>query len=678
MAFIKIDPDKVDTVASNLEERSGAVEEERKNIDNTSSDNHDPVPSVVTATEAFSVAPVQASPFGFGAATTFNAAAQGLRDLAEELRTRSQEARNLNSSGVTMTNDDGTLSYYYYLPDPPEGTVDTEAYWNNMDTATNVREYNSKSVENARAESAELIEAIENGKSSKGRTVDEIMAEISKHQDVLTYGLTFVTTWTPEGYLNLQNDLDPAHIPVLAHNLAAATQNEGSGASLAKMYDEATQGDDTILMTTRLNHLLTAPETYFGTEFLVDLADRLEERPYDAIRAHDQVHPNKTSIPDPMAGVLTAMGNNPEAALTYLVPNGEMGADGYWLPGAAAQERWDRLSSRNWSPEGRLGFTGAIGGASALRVLDAEGSTDERAAWITGNGITYLADQGTDYSPKEKKNIAIIIGNSMREVEEHATNSSTQETSPFYSQFPAGLQGDHSADISKLTGIVGSDDAALTTLSNAAGRHSTARTQAIIDAYPRAILGDGSDMDGTLKDGARRDGQLLGFISQSAIDSRSLQDKQTEIVSSSILGGFSAGLSAVPHPAAQGMSVGISAITPGLTEASNNAALSRIETVKDMETESKTAINQSMIAQLANNDRLPDGAYINHDDPPVDYSTKFDWMGPDHRIDIESVMGSEKNQKDFNAWMADPSIPAAELMDLFEGGIKDGKNTASE
>ena len=346
MAFIKINPEQVDGVAKNLDERAEAVESIRKDIDLVSSQNHDPVESVVIATDFSMIPTIPLTPTyssftsNIGNTATFSGAAQGLQKLAEELRIRAQEARDLNSSGVTIS-ENGVMSYY--LPDPPEGTVDTEAYWNSMDTVSNVRAYNSKSMENGRAEAAELDEAIENGKSSKGRTVDEIMAEIAKHQDVPTYGLAFVLTWTPEEYLNLQNELDSEYTTVLAHNFAAATRNEANGRDLASMYDEATQGDETIEMMRKLNNLLVVPGTYYGTEFLVDLADRLEERPYDAIRFEDQIHHNSIPIPDPLAGVLTAMGNNPEAALTYLVPDGEMASDGYWDPGTKTQERWDRL-----------------------------------------------------------------------------------------------------------------------------------------------------------------------------------------------------------------------------------------------------------------------------------------------------------------------------------------------
>ncbi|MDO4901193.1 MAG: hypothetical protein Q4A20_11175 [Actinomyces sp.] len=109
------------TVINNLEDRAYAIEEERSAIKRTSEYNHDPVDSVVDATDSL---PGFLTP-GPGS-RTLAAYASTMRDLAEELRSRRQEAIDINESGITMTNPDGTLSYY--LPDPPPGTTDEAAY----------------------------------------------------------------------------------------------------------------------------------------------------------------------------------------------------------------------------------------------------------------------------------------------------------------------------------------------------------------------------------------------------------------------------------------------------------------------------------------------------------------------------------------------------------------------
>ena len=118
MAFIKINPEGMLTVVNNLDERASAVDTERTNIDNSSSENHDPVASVVEATDPVSApfAPGQTSgpslPGQNSCSTNLNACAGSIRSLAEELRTRRQEAIDMNSSGITPADANGMVSYY--------------------------------------------------------------------------------------------------------------------------------------------------------------------------------------------------------------------------------------------------------------------------------------------------------------------------------------------------------------------------------------------------------------------------------------------------------------------------------------------------------------------------------------------------------------------------------------
>lgn len=158
MAFIKIDTDGMLTVINNLNEHADGIETERKNVNDSSAANHDPVPSVEMVTRP---TPFPSFMDPSTASGTLSACSQALYSLAEELRTRRQEAIDLNSNGIT-TNPDSTI-VSYYLPDPPEGTADVEAYWDSTDTVDNVRAYNSQSVANAEEESAELDEALKTG-----------------------------------------------------------------------------------------------------------------------------------------------------------------------------------------------------------------------------------------------------------------------------------------------------------------------------------------------------------------------------------------------------------------------------------------------------------------------------------------------------------------------------------
>ncbi len=199
MAYIKIDTDKMQTVINVLDERAEAIDMERGTINSTSEWHHDPVESVVTATE--STPEFMAPACGI---STMAGSASAMRYFAEELRSRRQEVIDMNESGITMDNSDGMLSYY--LPDPPEGTTDLAAYWHSMDTVTNVRTYNTGAVEAARAEAVELQEALDTGTSSQGRTPEEILDQIDKHRDIPTYGAAFVDELGVEEFLNLTID----------------------------------------------------------------------------------------------------------------------------------------------------------------------------------------------------------------------------------------------------------------------------------------------------------------------------------------------------------------------------------------------------------------------------------------------------------------------------------------
>ncbi|PHP53588.1 DUF6571 family protein [Actinomyces ruminis] len=71
-----------------------------------------------------------------------------------------------------------------------------------MDTAANVHAYNTGSVETAKAEAAELQEALANGASSQGRTPEEILDQIDKHRDIPTYALAFCQTMGVDNMLD--------------------------------------------------------------------------------------------------------------------------------------------------------------------------------------------------------------------------------------------------------------------------------------------------------------------------------------------------------------------------------------------------------------------------------------------------------------------------------------------
>lgn len=454
MTFIQINLDKMLSVINNLDERAAIVDDERRKIDDESSHNHDPVEFVVEATE---VSPVLSSPTTLSLAWCANlhTCAEGLRSLADELRVRRQEAIDLNSNGIT-TNPSGGVATYY-LPDPPPDVTDVDAYWARTDTVANVQAYNSQSVATAKSEAAELEEALANGRSSRGRTPEEIIEQINKHRDIPTYGLAFCMTMGVDTMLdaplNAQADTNYAHeeqpaiiptmIDTFGHLMCAASSlSEPSSYPVASSPDSAHQyslaGSIYEAVTeeghegraTALDAYMTADGTVYDTDFLVGLGgymEGIEEWP-DEPRGVTWTTNSRNDdygaryLPghstDPLAAVLNAMGNNPEAANAYLAPPDEdysplidnEGGDDYWRPSDLAQQRMEMLASREWTPQSLEGLSSAFAAVSANRAPAPGNDTDHRAAWATGQGILMLAKQNLPNGTVDE-NIGIMLGN---------------------------------------------------------------------------------------------------------------------------------------------------------------------------------------------------------------------------------------------------------------------------
>ncbi|MCR2053621.1 hypothetical protein NSA19_12405 [Actinomyces bowdenii] len=475
MAFIQIDTNGMLTVINNLTERAAAINAQRKNISDSSAENHDPVASVVDATTAY---PGFLTP-GPGSGT-LSGCANGLLSLADELRTRRQEAIDLNSSGITTSDTSGVVSYY--LPDPPEGTVDTEAYWNSMDTVANVKSYNSESVKNAQAESAELAEALENGKSSKGRTAEEIIAEINKHRDIPTYSVAFCTKMGVDNMLdaplNAQEDTNyaiaeqPPIIPQLVETFghimssASTLHNENAEAQrfttpgsptpfslhdalYSAVTEKGHEGRATVM-----DAYLTAEGTVYDTEFLVDLGESMEKiedwpaepRGVSWTTNHGNDDYSNKYLPghttDPLAAVLHAMGNNPEAANAYLAPEDSNSTDNSWAPSQKAKERMEMLSSRGWTDLSLRGLSAVYAAASAERAPDPGNDRDERASWATTQGISILNDQNIPASGETTRNVGVMLANCGPEVTTIASDAGDiTKPDSYYQTTPLAVDG---------------------------------------------------------------------------------------------------------------------------------------------------------------------------------------------------------------------------------------------
>ena len=412
------------------------------------------------------------------------------------------------------------------------------------------------------------------------------------------------------------------------------------------------------------------------------------------------------STSDSVDDTLAAIGDDPQAALEYLAPeeDGSTDENGTWVPGQTTVDQWTMLTSRDRG-EGAEPLTAAVAGASAMRV-QSQDATDERAAWVTGKGLDYAAGLSEQsFSAKVKNNVAVILGNSMAEIEDGVTDSRDTSGSgsvSWDSGRPAVLADDHSEDFKTLMKMVGTDDTALATMTDAAGRFSTARTQAILDAHPDAVMSvdpgtaessDSPRLKEELQTGISNDGMILGFIEQSAVNGRKKQGEDEaaadKTVASTILGAVTKGLSSVPNPYAQGPGTAIPSASPVITSATGKPDKTPVDDAATAMKNTQEQVLQSTMAQIANDGRFDESAFTNTDG--TDYATGLDrngdrdarmtpyaWMRPDHTIDTSALFDSDENRRQFNSWLDDNDIPISNFKTDYQTGMNAGKEYAKD
>ena len=235
---------------------------------------------------------------------------------------------------------------------------------------------------------------------------------------------------------------------------------------------------------------------------------------------------------DPLAPELLRLGQNPQAAVEYFAPDGQLDSNGHWMPGPSSQARWEHLRSRTWRASGYDALTSAVEAASSPRANETGDTTNERAAWATGRGISLLAARETDYSPPAKQHIGTILANSIREVRETAASGSLMDSrgdlsgdlvTPYDENAPTPITENIGEEIIQLTKIAGSDDSALHTMVEEVRRTSQSNTRAVLESEPGAVVSDSATLDKMLYVSLKDDGQVLGFIYESAIITRTGQ-----------------------------------------------------------------------------------------------------------------------------------------------------------
>ena len=183
------------------------------------------------------------------------------------------------------------------------------------------------------------------------------------------------------------------------------------------------------------------------------------------------------SASDSVDEALTAIGDDPQAALEYLAPeeDGSVDEDGTWVPGQTTVDQWTMLTSRDWNKHapGLDALTAAIGAASSFRNRapsetdpDVPATADARATYACGQAMSYFGGEGftkKDFTDTMKRNLAVVAANSSQDVATAAARRSlgTDATS-------AGLAA---TDIATLIYRFGDHQDAMTTLATGLGQY---------------------------------------------------------------------------------------------------------------------------------------------------------------------------------------------------------------
>ena len=183
------------------------------------------------------------------------------------------------------------------------------------------------------------------------------------------------------------------------------------------------------------------------------------------------------SASDSVDEALAAIGDDPDAALEYLVPeeDGSVDGDGVWVPGQTTVAQWTMLSSRDWGRHapGLDALTAVMGVASSFRNRapsetdpDVPATADARAAYACGRAMSYFGGEGftkKDFTDTMKRNLAVVAANSSQDVATVAGNGA-----PGRGATSSGLAA---TDISSLIYRFGDHQDAMTTLATGLGQY---------------------------------------------------------------------------------------------------------------------------------------------------------------------------------------------------------------
>ena len=524
MGTIKLNPDNLKKKIKGLRNKADEAGRARASIDRESENLGDPSPSKAVDT------------FCNNSATHID----DVRACADRIESEMNRIIELNQSGVAKM--DG-------------GTITVE---NVPDTVLKGGKKEFDTWSQGALDAKDLQTIAKGGTPKSGRSYDEVTTSMSTYKDNTSYSVGLINTIGPENLTQLPLDAEDtfgrgsnsANSKTASAYLRSSALTDLLGACLATASTtwsdkESQEAANKIVGSvnskghygriTVLNAILDGNDAdrdhindlKFGKTFLVDMGKELEKIDYDAVRSYysylnDGVPDHKgigeqfigryweSPSKDPLSGVLSAMGNNPDAALDFLAPQG-IHPDG--TPGADTTRLFD-LSKRDWDEAGLSGFTAAIAAGSSKRS-GTEGAT--RADDLSGFSIKYLVDNTNKdlYNDDTKAHIGQLLANCAPEVTNAWVEGGVYDpkTRKYLPGFQPSSNGDLSHYITDLAYTVADNEDATGTIAAGLAEHARQRSQ-------ESIAGHKTDADklagihDAYTQGAEAVGLLTGLADQ--------------------------------------------------------------------------------------------------------------------------------------------------------------------
>ena len=534
MGTVKLNPENLKKKIKGLRDKSDAAGRARASIDTESKELGDPSPSNAVDT------------FCNNSATHIN----DVRACADRIEREMNRIIELNQSGVASMNG---------------GTITVE---NVPDTILTGEKKEFETWKQGALDAKDLQTVLSGNTPKSGRSYQDITKSMDANKDNATYSRGVIDTIGAENLTQLP--LDAANFfydeknrvssypdsgkdlaGLLGTLLASAshTWSAKETADVAEQIYSSVNKDGQYGRITVLNSMLGGHDTNgdhindlnFSTNFLDELAPRLEKIDWEKVRqyaekakkdpyynsAAGELAPGTLVYPglgqvltdrafDPMAGVLDAMGNNPDAAMHFLAPPAKGSKSD------ADTTRMERLAQRNWESAGysgaAAGYSGFTAALAALSTKRASSSTEEaaRASDATGTAIHNLAYYGKQefYNDDAKARVGMILANCAPEVT--ATWAGGEPTDPRVKNSDSTLPGATYNDITALGYKIADSADATATVGAAIGNYTHERTQELISQHPKDKDANLNAIHNSYVEGAKATGFLAGLADQKA------------------------------------------------------------------------------------------------------------------------------------------------------------------